>query len=176
LNTRNEEAIMADNGIPSAVITAAEKAADKHGDDIRKAVATALVAIRKMPDYAEFSDALVRSAVQEFVYDARHRANIATRAAGGEYGGPSKVAAGSSAAVSRAAASVYAYFIGGRTLGSIKGEELEAIAESEQAKAEGHGFNATLCETLAPLVPEGKTVKQAIGERKLRGIFQDTQG
>jgi hypothetical protein len=162
------------NEIPRPVLDIIDRAATRYGDDIPKAVTAAEKAIRKLPDFAELAGMFVRHAVQEMLYDSRHKTNTATRKAEGKYGGPGKVVAGASDAVGRAAESVYLYFIGGKTLGALRGDELPLIAESESAKATGHEFNARLCERLRPLVKDNKTVRESVSERKLRQIFHDT--
>ena len=67
--------------------------------------------------------------------------------------------------------SLFDYFVSGTTLGRMTGEQLRATAESEATKAEGHQFNATLCSTLAEIVPEGKTVRECVKETGLKTIF-----
>ena len=52
-------------------------------------------------------------------------------------------------------------------------EQLQAIAVSERESAAGHIFNARLGERLAPLVPKGKTVQQAVKPAKLDSVWKD---
>jgi hypothetical protein len=161
--------------IPSEVVEITQKAAEKYPRDIDKASENAEKRIRKLPNFGELAADLVRSAIRDLVYDARHNGNTAMKKADGQYGGPGKVTAASSKSVNEAARSVYLYFIAGRTLGDLMGEELLAVAESEQAHADGHKFNARLCRTLAPMVPKKKRVQDAIKERKLWSIFQQVK-
>ncbi len=154
--------------------TIASQEAQRHADDIDAAVNSAVRRVQKLPNYADLVDDLVRSAVRHLIADCRHHENVAMRKDGNSYGGPAKVIAGS--AVNRIASDFYAYYIGGRTLGTIKGEELAVIAASEAERASGHQFNARLCAALRPLVPEGKTVKECIKPGKLRSIFEGLNG
>ena len=154
--------------------TIASQEAQRHADNIDAAVNAAVRRVQELPNYADLVDDLVRSAVRHLIADCRHHENVATRRGSNRYGGPAKVVAGS--AVNRIASDFYAYYIGGRTLGTIKGEELITIAASEAERANGHRFNARLCVALKPLVPEGKTVKECIKPGKLRSIFEGLNG
>ena len=146
---------------------------EKHSSDIDAAVDECEKRVKRLGDYADFIGELVRQALREQIYDWRHKANVAQRRASGFYGGAAKVLSAASEAVADAATekSLYDYFVAGTVLGELTGEMLPAIAASEREKASGHAFNAELCETLAAVVPEGKTVRQAVKERKLRTIF-----
>lgn len=161
---------------PADCITIADKAITKHGDDITAAINLAETQIRKMKEFPELVDSLVRGAVQELVYQRRHVANTAARKAAGAYGQAAKVVTGASEAVQEVARSLYGYYIAGRTLGSVLGSELEEIADSETAVAAGHSFNARLCRKLAQIVPVDKTVREAVSERKLKALFADVGG
>jgi hypothetical protein len=46
------------------------------------------------------------------------------------------------------------------------------MAESEEAAAEGHLFNARLGRTLRPLVPDGVRVGMVVSNRRMRRIFK----
>jgi len=153
------------------IVAACKDAANAHPNDIETAVQKAFEKIRRAKNYAEFVDQLAFEAVRNCVYDCRHTANVQMRRQNGNYGGPAKVESSKSESVRQVSLSLYAYFIAGRTLGTILGEELPAIADSEDKRAEGHRFNANLCRALAPLVSEGKTVQQCVKQRKLKQIW-----
>jgi hypothetical protein len=159
---------------PDNVLRIAERAAKQHPDDITKAVDCAERDVRALPEFREIVAVLVRGAVQGLVYEARHQTNRSIRREAGEYGGPAKVS-GASDAVNTVYKSVYDYCIGRTTLGRVLGKELPGIAESERAIAEGHVFNAELCEALSRMVPEERAVKDAVPEKKLRGLFRRLQ-
>ena len=146
---------------------------DKHADDIDAAVDECERRVKRLADFADFTGELIRQALREQIYDCRHRANTEQRKASGFYGGAAKVMAAASEIVQSVASekSLFDYFVAGTTLGRMTGEQLRATAESEATKAEGHQFNATLCSTLAEIVPEGKTVRECVKETRLKTIF-----
>jgi hypothetical protein len=156
---------------PESVLEVVAEAARKYASDIPKAVEEAEFMVRKLPEFSGLVRLLVRGAVQDLVYEARHQDNVRMRRAAGDYGGPAKVDAAAPGVVG-AHESLYLYRIAGTTLGLIKGADLKGIAESERRVAEGHAFNAALCEALAALVPEDKRVEEAVLEKRLRGIFR----
>ena len=162
------------NEFPKSVTNAVAKSADKYGDDIEKAVGEAEKRVRKLKAFSEFEGQLVRHALRELIYDARHQKNGQIKEASRNTTGPSKVVSGSSPAVTQAyREAYYDYCIAGMTLGKLQGEMLADIAESEQNIATGHLFNVRLCERLVKIVPEGKTVEQCVSEKKLKVIFQE---
>ena len=160
---------------PESVLRAVERAADNHPADIQKAIDAAEKAIRRLPEFETLVADLVRSAVQEMVYDARHSSNVTMRRLAGEYGGPAKTVSGDSAAVTRAAESLYCYRIAGTVLGSVLGEQLGDIAASELAKADGHAFNGRLCLRLKAMVPKEKQVRECVSEKRLMTVFKEVQ-
>ena len=158
--------------IPEPVTAIAQECAAKHGQDITKAIDCAVRKIQLLPDYGDLVETLIRNCVQELVYDARHANNVATKRQAGYYGGPATVSRGESAGVGEAYKSCLDYFIAGKTLGLVKGSELADIAASEKEKANGHDFNYRLCSHLDQIVPNDKTVSQAVSEKRLRVIFR----
>lgn len=160
---------------PKKVIDVANKMAEKYPSDISKATEEAEKKIRKLPEFNELVDILIRNAVQDLVYDARHRSNVQVRRENGKYGTGAKVVSGRSTSVNRAAKSVYNFHIAGTVLGAIRGDQLISIAVSEEETAEGYLFNARLCRRLSGIVPKDKTVKDAVTERRLRSIFNEVK-
>lgn len=158
---------------PQHVTDITKECAAKHGMDAKEATKCAIGKIRKLPDYGDLVEMLIEHAVLELVYDARHRSNIAMRAAAGQYGTPAKVQSSQSSAIQRVAESLYLYAIGGTVLGNITGEQLPQLAATEAAIAEGHEFNARLCLRLSKLVPKNKVVRDCVSERRLRNIFKE---
>jgi hypothetical protein len=146
---------------------------EKHSSDIDAAVDECERRVKRLNDFKDFIGDLVRQALREQIHTWRHRANVAQRKSSGFYGGVAKVVAAASEAVADAASekSLYDYFVAGTVLGELTGEQLPGIASGEREKADGHAFNADLCEALAAIVPEGKTVREAVKEGKLRTIF-----
>lgn len=160
---------------PESVLSVARAMAAKHGDDIPRAVTEAEKLIRKLPEFDSLVDQMIRNAVREMVYDARHISNVATKRQTGHYFQEQKVDTTKSKAVLQAYKSVYAYCVAGTQLGLLYGERLAEIAESEQSIANGHVFNAALCRKLSEIVPKGTQVKDAISEKKLRALFDRTK-
>jgi hypothetical protein len=148
-------------------------ASGKHINDIDAAVDECERRVKRLADYADFINELVRQALRQQIYDSRHRSNTEQRRAAGVYGGAAKVMAAASEIVQSVASekSLYDYFVAGATLGTLTGQQLRETAESEAAKAEGHKFNADLCSALAAIVPAEKTVKECVKESRLRTIF-----
>lgn len=148
----------------------------KFPDDIDKAVETTIRRIRKLSDYADYVDGLVYGQIRHMHHDVRHTANVATRKAAGEYGGPAKVTLSEGAANAAAAASLLkTYLINGRTLGDITGKELPAIRDAERNRGAGCYFNAALCEALGPLVADDKRVDECLTDQKALAIFKRVQ-
>ena len=156
--------------IPDDVIEAVREADAQHPDDIKEAVRQAIFAVRDLPGYLDFSRSLVDKAIQELIYDARHKADVAMKREAGYYGKPGKTY-GLGASVAKVYSSVYAYRIAGTTLGLLRGEQLPSIAASEDRIAEGHRFNAELCRWLRTVTPDDKTVQESVSEKKLRQTF-----
>jgi len=142
----------------------------KYPDDIDKCVDWTVARFKKLDEYAEYTESLIADAIRRQIHDERHGINVSMRLNRGDYGEPAKVVPGE--ATARVMRSVYSYMIAGRSLGSILGEELAGIASDEAARADGHMFNATLCQKLNPLVAKGKSVRQCVPEQKLQKIFQ----
>lgn len=157
------------------VLTAAKQAIKKFPNDVSKAVDEAEKTIRELPEFKSLVDTLVRSAIQDLVYDARHRHSVSVKRGAGCYGTPPKTLTGASPGVRRVSESVYSFHIAGTTLGRLKGGQLLSIAENERAIATGHSFNARLCLKLKSLVKDDQTVREAVSEQRLRSIFREVQ-
>lgn len=158
--------------IPESVIEAVERAVGEHPTDIPAATTQAFEEVIHLEDYEEFVKSLVWKCIQELAYDARHKTNVRIKRREGYYGQEAKVNPVSDGVIK--VYSVYRYHIGGNMLGNIRGEELADLAEKERAIANGHVFNAELCEWLQTQVPEGKTVQETFGkkgERRLKEQF-----
>jgi hypothetical protein len=158
---------------PDSILQIAKEAAQRHGDDVGSAVDEALGLIKATPEYESIIDKMVRVAVADMVYKARHDSNKIIKKKAGEYGTEQKVKSGSTKAIQESYGSVYNYYLGGRTLGNLMGSDLDKIAKAEEAVAEGHMFNVRLCRRLSALVPKDKLVREVVGEKKLRVLFQE---
>lgn len=139
-----------------------KSAADNYRDDIEGGVDFAYRRWSKSELFAQFTERMVRDAIRAKIYERRHAVNVQIRREAGFYGGKAKVSSGSSVVNEVARNILTEYSIAGITLGRILGSNLFAIAEAEEARAEGHLFNMRVCERLAKIVPADKTVAQAV--------------
>ena len=160
--------------VPEAVREVAEKMARKYPENADKAVKETERRVKALPEFKTFVDDLVRSGLAHIVWNVRHVSNVQMRRDNGGYGTESKV--GVTDETSKAFQSVYDYFIGGRVLGMLKGEDLSDIAAGEESRAEGHAFNGRLLRALQSMVPADQTVKDAVPERKLKQLFKRLNG
>jgi hypothetical protein len=154
------------------IIAAAEK---RHPEDIEAAVDDAEKRIRKLPDFDDFVNILIREAIRSRVNDCRHGVSRAIRKEMGEYGKPATTVVGESPAVLKVMENLYKYRIAGTVLGSVYGRDLADISENERVTGQGHLFNAYLTARLQPLVPANKRVRDVVPEKKLKVIFASCQ-
>ena len=156
---------------PQSILSIAKQMAEKYGDDINKATEEAEKQIRKLPEFTELVNRFITHSVRDLIYVERHKENTRIKNGQGAFHSKPQVN-GVCDSVHRALASVYYnYRIGGITLGSTLGGDLLGIAEKEASIAQGHTNNATLCTLLAKIVPEDKTVREAVPEKKLKQLF-----
>jgi hypothetical protein len=156
---------------PESVYNSVDLCARKWGDDIDKGVTALEASLRRRKDFDEIAKGLLRDACRDLIHDRRHAINKQIKNQNGTYDKEPKVATGGRSG-NKAAESYYDYYIGGSTLGLLCGEDLEEIAEHEEAIAEGHNFNARLCRKLRALVTDGKCVKEVLSHSRLKKIFQ----
>lgn len=143
-------------------------------ESIDTAVFEAVRQLQRLPCYPDLIDELVERGVRDMVCNARHTVNVAMKREAREYGGAAKVNVGNSRAVASVAESLYDYRIGGAVLGSLGRERLLELAVQSQNAADGHLFNASLCNRLAAMVKD-RTVREAVPQNKLRSIFRELQ-
>lgn len=162
---------------PKWVLEITKKFALKHGSDIELAVRSALEAAKERPEFKDLVETLVYNAVRELIYQARHESTVQAKNNAGFYGQPAKVKLGDSEVINQMYGDLYDnFYIAGTQLGLLKGEQLEGIATSEANIAQGHRFNSLLCLELRKLVPNGKSVKDAVPLKKLQGVFRKVKG
>ena len=159
------------------------KSEERFKDNIDKAVVDAEKKIRKLPEFDDFVQVLISEAIRSRIHDTRHYINRVIKedvASGSQQEGDSesyvvpkpKVVVGRNKSVNEVERTVYDIRIANKCLGSIFGYELSNLAESESATARGYQIRAKLCLALVPLVPESKTVRQAISSKKLHRIYE----
>lgn len=154
--------------VPDGLAAAVSDAVSRHLDP-EKAIESLLRSVKRSGEWTDF---LIAYACSDLVYDARHKMNVSVRRNAGEYGGPAKVNGESGAASNALVKSPHLhYFIAGRCLGDVFGEELGSLADCERQKAETANFHVRLLANLAERVPEGKRVRDCFTERKLANLF-----
>ena len=152
-----------------------ERCEKQHTDDLAEAKKVAVRKIRRLPVFPEFVDMLVKSAVDGLVDEARHKRNVAICNQERRYGGPAKVSVGSSKGVQQIEHDLFTFAIDGRELGSIKGEEMEGLAEREKATGSGYYFRARLLLGCRPFVPDGKMAREVMTVAQLRKVFREAR-
>ncbi len=157
---------------PQTVIDAVNKAIKKHPESVEDAVDCAERSIRSLDDFEGLVATLIRSCVQDLVYDARHRSNVRERQLGGDYGQQAKVSVGESGSVNDAYASMFRYFVGGTIIAKVSGADLDGLIESEMERSQGHLFNARLCRLLRKKTPDEKRVEEVLTDRQFARIFK----
>jgi len=105
------------------------------------------------------------------VHDARHQSNRQLKRDTGFYGQPAKVVESDSLNIRATSEAIYDLYIAGRTLGTLLGKELPGVALLERETGNGHLANAALCERLAKIVPQEKTVREAVSSKKCMVIW-----
>lgn len=161
------------DSFPESIKAVVEAAARKY-PEVGDAVAAAERAARKLPEFPGMVDALVRDAIRSLVHNVRHNDNVKRRRENREYDVLPKVK-GTSERVNAIHRSLYYHNIGGKILGMLTGAELYDVGFAERNRAIGSMFNYRLCMKLCDLVPEDKTVQDAVSERKLKAIFKELE-
>jgi hypothetical protein len=186
---------------PESILRAGRKAAERFPDDIPRATRYALQLFKRLPEYEEWCEGLPMGMAQDIVHEARHHHNreikrqsrreeeeavaayssetVGAATNGGSTRPRPEPRPRINVAESQGVRSTYiAYMsqrIAGRTVGSLYGRELEGIAVNERERASGYEFNARLMQRLKPLVPDNRTVREAISEEKLAAIWKDVE-
>jgi hypothetical protein len=154
----------------------ARRAAGGSLNDVPAAAEQALNEIKAMPGYAAMAEALVRQAVRDLVYAARHEMNRSIKHASGDYARRStrKVQA-YSPAVAEAHRSVYDLCIGGTTLGNLVGREVVGLLSKTRSMIAGHRLNEELLGWLSTRVPPDKTVRESVKETELSKFYYEAR-
>src|SRR5262245_23072110 len=96
---------------PRHVIEVIEAAYAANVGDVEAAVDAGERAVRRMPDFNETVDLLIRQGVQVLVWRRHQVTNRRIKKEAGAYGGPPKVVVGRSELIAQIAESVYNYHI-----------------------------------------------------------------
>jgi len=146
--------------------------ADAANPDAGAAVEAAINEVFKSPQLPTWRDTLVKHAIQNQVYAARHRRNLTINRQNGNHI-PQPQVTGLSSAVAEVYESVWSFRIAGRELGLITGAELPDLEATERQQANGHLFNAELLKRLQSRVRPNQTVRQAVPETQLRRLWRE---
>jgi hypothetical protein len=157
---------------PDEVLSAVKEAVAKCPENLDKSISEAERAVKSLPGFSSYSDGLVSQAIAGIVYQVRRSRTSSIKRLAAK---PEAVADRLSDGVRRAFRSAYEYFIAGRMLGNILGSELPDIALTERKKANGVLANVELLDRLADIVPENKTVKQVVSQKKLLQMIKAAQ-
>ena len=177
---------------PKEILGIFRKASDDNPDDITAAKKAAKRKLERRPDWPDLVERLVDEALLDKIHQMRHRSNCEIKRALNPTlssqadpptpstpkatTGPPKVVAGRSRIAGKIAQEVnyLNYFVDGRTLGSILGEELPELADQERMMGQEHYAKAALYERLSAIVPKKKRVSQAISNGRLGQLFRET--
>ena len=160
---------------PEEVLSIVKEANTNNPSNPEDATTEALSGVTRLSSYDELVGMLVEQAVKNLIFDDRHTINVRIKYQAGAYNAKSKTVVGDSPAVRRAEISAYLYNIAGTSLGEVLGKDLLDIADIEDNRAEGHVFNSRLLHRLSDVVPLNKKVKNAITDKKLKGLFSELQ-
>ncbi len=164
---------------PASVIRVIEEVVQKYPSDIDTGVKVAVRSIRGLSVFGDFEKDLIQDAVRGMIHDVRSRMNHQARKEAGVYGQPAKVVSGLSQEVNAIAEKLYrgdSYYMAGKCLSDIRGEEFDDIIESESKTIGGHEFNIRLATALKKVVPNGKSVRNTLSDTRLRKIFDRAGG
>lgn len=158
--------------LPDEVIECVNKiVTENRTKNIMDVISECVCAVRCLDCFEEVQDNLVNNAIQDLVYDARHRINVKLKKESGGYlsSATDKTKTGR-AAVEKVAATIFDYCIAGTTLGELTGDMLFEVEKKERAIAAGHNFNANLCKRLQVFNLGEKKVKE-LPIAKVKKIF-----
>ena len=131
---------------------------------------------RSDKEFGRFVDEMVKDALRHLIQDARHRRISDVKKEAGEYGRPAKIGIATGATSECAMRCILDEMsIQGRLLGDITGGQLLELARKERKFAAGRLVNARLCELLAPLVPNGKAVRNVVTNEQAMGLLAQAQ-
>jgi hypothetical protein len=151
---------------PESILRAGRKAAERFPDDIPRATRYALQLFKRLPEYEEAVAAYSSETVGAATNGGSTRPRPEPRP---------RINVAESQGVRSTYIAYMSQRIAGRTVGSLYGRELEGIAVNERERASGYEFNARLMQRLKPLVPDNRTVREAISEEKLAAIWKDVE-
>ncbi len=162
--------------LPKIVFKLADIADERHPEDREKAVNFLEKEVSKLVNYNIIAKDLFRKALKEIIYDIRHRKTVRIKNQAGLFHTRAKVIESDSEGVRKASISTYNLCISGRLLGNIFGSDLIPLAEIEESKSRGYVVNSRICRKLSKIVPNNKTVRESVTEKRLAKIIEEARG
>lgn len=186
---------------PQEIRDIVEKENAENREDIETATRSALVRIKRLPNYAKLREFLLLKAVRRLVHEQRTAENLAHKRSDPEptpttsrgtpsesngraserseernrqYGQGPRVRISEGTAAMEVVRSVYNYHIGGRTLGSLRGKDLPILEASLNNQAAGIRADARLLRELRNLGTIGpdETVRDKVSEKNLADLMR----
>jgi len=137
------------------------------------AIRMAIAAARADNDFGTYAVELAEQAVKGMVYDARHAHNVQLRKAASQHAAATR--SGNTAAVQAVQAvcksALRSYSIGGVSIALLTGRQLPGLIAAEEARADGHLFNARLMRRLQPLVGDDAPIGSVLSEEQFSLIL-----
>ena len=166
---------MYEDGYPEIVFEVARKCVAKHPDDITKSKDICMREIAKLDEFEDLQAKLMRTACNSFIDDVRHAENRRIKNDAKIYGGPGKVVVGKSKEALEAANRVLKMTVASYLLIAMTKTDLKSAIDFERTQSNGHLANIDLCQNLLKIVPEGKTVGQAVKKDQLWKMVRKSQ-
>ena len=162
--------------MPEGLMDIIRSTTRRYLDDIDKAVESAKRRLVRRPEYDEWKEDLIMTAIRRQIHEVRHRDLVAQRNAAKQYGAATKAPPGDFLnEIAWESSLLTTYYIAGRIIGTIPVAQLDECAAIEQEKANGAQFNADFALGLKRLCKgkKGELVRECTTEEKVREIFTE---
>ena len=159
-----------ENEIPKEVWAAVRVAVDQEGPDVASQTEAALSLVRALSSFDDFSDKLVRYAINSMVYEVRHGISHATKNREYREKSQPKVDWTSSQRARAIIGSVYdTIYMGGTSFGDVLGKDIEDLRDEFQSQRNGLALNVELLDWAKRRgVPPDVRIRDAIPEKDAR--------
>lgn len=157
--------------LPKGFSEAARTAALAHPTSVKDAAIALGDALKSIEGYDAWLTDLLRRELLELVYKARHSQNVQLRKAAGDYATTSTVATAEASSRAFSLSYLDTYFIAGRVLGDIRGDELPTLIHHQREAAGGYLLNARLLETLQRRVAGEARVRDRVSDAEVAKII-----
>jgi hypothetical protein len=172
-----------------AVLAIVRGATLRNPEDINHATDLALAEIKRLPDYLDLVEPLLRQAVKGLVHDCRSSMNTeilqdVVEHPNREPEQPEQPAPaprrGTPCVVGNSPTlqmhSVFNLFMCGTRLGSLRGRDIPVVSGRCRSNAATQVAYANLLDRLEPLTPPDSRIEEAVAELTARGIVAETLG